>query len=118
MSQPPSTLPHHAGAHLSEGRHAAVLAQILGCPVTTARSWTNGKRRLPPGHARVLAEALRTHAAQSRGLADELERYAVQREQEKRYQRRRGFFEMKCCDGPGSAPRNAIWRGGRSKSFS
>ncbi len=66
---------------------------------------------MPAYMARLLAERLRVHAAVAIALAEEADDYA--RREERKPRLARGWQEVRERDGPGSAPRDGRWRGGR-----
>ena len=68
---------------------------------------------MPAYMARLLAERLRVHAALANALAEEADYYALREERKPR--QARGFQVVRERDGPGSAPRDGRWRGGRPR---
>lgn len=98
-----------AAQALYRGMPNKLLAEALGCPRGTARSWLSGHRRAPVHVLEALAAWLRAHASLSQALAVELEGKARARKTEQKV--RRGFLEVKVRDASG-IPRDARWRGG------
>ena len=113
LSEKPATLAFRIGQFLGHGRHAAALGEILGRPISTARSWTNGRRKMPAYMAKLLAERLRAHAAVANALADDADYYALREERKPRLAR--GWQVIRERDGPGPPPRDARWRHGRPR---
>src|SRR5271169_3500364 len=54
---------------LWRGRHNRTLAERLGVPRTTAKSWLTGKRRMPIAQMHAMADALRHEIAIANSLA-------------------------------------------------
>jgi hypothetical protein len=94
--------------HLWPGRHNAGLANALGVPVPTAKSWISGARRMPAQRMRELFRFLQRRAGIVSSLAD-LE-FQI-RQEDQRFKPRRGFFVVKDWDGTGIRT-NRQWRGG------
>jgi transcriptional regulator with XRE-family HTH domain len=97
---------------LWRGRHNSTLAERLGVPRTTAKSWLTGKRRVPIGQMRAMAEALRHEIGIAKSALSFLEVEIQRRECDP--PRRRGFFVVKDWDGSGIRT-NRQWRGGRGR---
>jgi hypothetical protein len=95
--------------HLWPGRPNAGLANALGVPVTTAKSWITGARRMPAARMQELHDFLRHDAAIILSLRSDLEFQIAQ--EVRRFKPRRGFFVVKDWDGAGVRT-NRQWRGG------
>jgi len=105
---------HLAGKLFSPRAPNVELARVVGRPKSTVRAWISGRRR-PPIEIyellqKELAERIRTHHA----LLEEFKQSEWRRQREPKPLRRRGFLEVKVRE-PGGQPRDARWRGGRSR---
>ena len=97
---------------LWRGRHNRTLAEALGVPRATAKSWLSGKRRMLIAQMCEMADALRHEIAIANSALSFLEVEIQPWERDP--PRRRGFFVDKDWDGTGIRT-NRQWRGGRPR---
>jgi hypothetical protein len=91
------------------GRYNRTLAEALGVPRATTRSWLSGKRRMPIARMREMADVLRHDMAVANTALAYLQVEIARREREPL--KRRGFFVVK--DRGDGIRRNARWCGRR-----
>ena len=80
-----------AWRELLRGRYNRRLAEALGVPCSTAKSWLSGRRRMPVTHLCALAHVLRHDIDVINSALSHLEIEIARREREPRV---RGFFEV------------------------